>query len=58
MFWIAAEDHDFAEVAKAEFISRDCQLNKVHVSTACIAKANRLAMSSPMNNEYGSRSAI
>jgi len=31
VFWIAAEDHDFAEVAKAEFISRDCQLNDVEV---------------------------
>jgi bacillithiol biosynthesis cysteine-adding enzyme BshC len=31
VFWIAAEDHDFAEVAKAEFISRDCQLNDVAV---------------------------
>jgi bacillithiol biosynthesis cysteine-adding enzyme BshC len=34
VFWIAAEDHDFAEVAKAEFISRDCQLNSVEVSPA------------------------
>jgi bacillithiol biosynthesis cysteine-adding enzyme BshC len=33
VFWIAAEDHDFAEVAKAEFISRDCQLKHVEVST-------------------------
>ena len=24
VFWIAAEDHDFAEVALAEFIGRDC----------------------------------
>ena len=32
VFWIAAEDHDFAEVATAEFISRDCQLNQVSVS--------------------------
>ena len=32
VFWIAAEDHDFAEVAKAEFITRDCQLNNVEVS--------------------------
>jgi bacillithiol synthase len=32
VFWIAAEDHDFAEVAKAEFISRDCQLKNVEVS--------------------------
>ena len=32
VFWIAAEDHDFAEVSKAEFITRDCQHNKVEVS--------------------------
>jgi bacillithiol biosynthesis cysteine-adding enzyme BshC len=32
VFWIAAEDHDFVEVATAEFISRDCQLNQVSVS--------------------------
>jgi bacillithiol synthase len=32
VFWIAAEDHDFVEVAKAEFIARDCQLNHVEVS--------------------------
>ena len=34
VFWIAAEDHDFVEVAKAEFIGRDCQLKSVEVSTA------------------------
>ncbi len=33
VFWIAAEDHDFAEVAKAEFIGRDCQLKNVAVSS-------------------------
>jgi bacillithiol synthase len=33
VFWIAAEDHDFAEVAQAEFIGRDCQLKHVEVST-------------------------
>jgi len=32
VFWIAAEDHDFAEVAKAEVIARDCQLKSVSVS--------------------------
>ena len=32
VFWIAAEDHDFVEVAKAEFIGRDCQLKDVEVS--------------------------
>jgi bacillithiol synthase len=31
VFWIAAEDHDFIEVSKAEFINRDCQLNSVEV---------------------------
>ena len=33
VFWIAAEDHDFVEVAKAEFIGRDCQLKHVEVTT-------------------------
>jgi bacillithiol biosynthesis cysteine-adding enzyme BshC len=33
VFWMAAEDHDFVEVAKAEFIGRDCQLKDVEVST-------------------------
>lgn len=32
VFWIATEDHDFAEVAKAEFIGRDCKLAQVEVS--------------------------
>ena len=26
VFWMATEDHDFPEVAKAEFIARDCKL--------------------------------
>ena len=34
VFWIASEDHDFAEVAKAEFIGRDCQLKNVEVTGA------------------------
>jgi bacillithiol biosynthesis cysteine-adding enzyme BshC len=34
VFWIASEDHDFAEVAKAELIGRDCQLKSVDVSTS------------------------
>jgi bacillithiol biosynthesis cysteine-adding enzyme BshC len=34
VFWIAAEDHDFVEVAKAEIIGRDCQLKHVEVSTS------------------------
>ena len=33
VFWIAAEDHDFVEVAKAEIIGRDCQLKHVEVTT-------------------------
>jgi bacillithiol biosynthesis cysteine-adding enzyme BshC len=32
VFWIATEDHDFPEVAKAEFIGRDCKLAQVEVS--------------------------
>ena len=32
VFWIATEDHDFVEVAKAEFIGRDCRLAQVEVS--------------------------
>lgn len=32
VFWIATEDHDFVEVAKAEFINRECQLASVTVS--------------------------
>ncbi len=31
VFWIATEDHDFAEVAWAEFINRDCALEKIAV---------------------------
>ncbi|HEY5885664.1 MAG TPA: bacillithiol biosynthesis cysteine-adding enzyme BshC [Pyrinomonadaceae bacterium] len=31
VFWIATEDHDFPEVAKAEFIGRDCLLADVEV---------------------------
>jgi bacillithiol biosynthesis cysteine-adding enzyme BshC len=31
VFWVASEDHDFAEVAVAEFIGRDCQLKQVSV---------------------------
>jgi bacillithiol biosynthesis cysteine-adding enzyme BshC len=31
VFWIATEDHDFPEVAKAEFIARDCKLAHVEV---------------------------
>jgi len=31
VFWIATEDHDFPEVAKAEIINRDCALGNVTV---------------------------
>lgn len=34
VFWIATEDHDFAEVATAEFIGRDCRLASVEVPSA------------------------
>jgi bacillithiol biosynthesis cysteine-adding enzyme BshC len=32
VFWIATEDHDFEEVATAEFIGCDCRLSEVSVS--------------------------
>ena len=32
VFWIATEDHDFQEVAKAEVIGRDCRLAKIDTS--------------------------
>jgi len=32
VFWMATEDHDFPEVAQAEFIGRDCKLASVAVS--------------------------
>jgi len=32
VFWIATEDHDFAEVATAEIINRDCALTSISVS--------------------------
>lgn len=34
VFWIATEDHDFEEVAAAEFIGCDCRLASVQVSSA------------------------
>jgi bacillithiol biosynthesis cysteine-adding enzyme BshC len=33
VFWMATEDHDFAEVATAEFIGCDCRLAEVSVSS-------------------------
>ena len=32
VFWIATEDHDFPEVAKVEFIGRDCKLTSVEAA--------------------------
>ncbi|MCA1576466.1 MAG: bacillithiol biosynthesis cysteine-adding enzyme BshC [Acidobacteria bacterium] len=40
VFWIASEDHDFVEVALAEFIGRDCQLKQVDVPTSLHSKDN------------------
>ncbi|MGA9996986.1 MAG: bacillithiol biosynthesis cysteine-adding enzyme BshC [Pyrinomonadaceae bacterium] len=34
VFWIATEDHDFVEVATAEFIGCDCRLKSVNVNDA------------------------
>jgi uncharacterized protein YllA (UPF0747 family) len=39
VFWIATEDHDFAEVATSEFINRDCALSGVEISGRFIPKA-------------------
>ena len=33
VFWMATEDHDFPEVATAEFIGRDCKLASVEAPT-------------------------
>src|SRR5439155_12943698 len=33
VFWIATEDHDFVEVAKAEIIGRDCRLTSIDMAT-------------------------
>ncbi|MEK6336262.1 MAG: bacillithiol biosynthesis cysteine-adding enzyme BshC [Acidobacteriota bacterium] len=32
VFWMATEDHDFPEVATAEFINRDCALSSISAS--------------------------
>jgi bacillithiol synthase len=34
VFWIATEDHDFVEVATAEFINRDCTFSSVTIPAA------------------------
>lgn len=33
VFWMATEDHDFEEVAKAEFINRDCTFSSVEIAS-------------------------
>ena len=38
VFWIATEDHDFAEVATAEIINRDCALTGVTTSNSIHAE--------------------
>lgn len=38
VFWIATEDHDFPEVATAEFIGCDCRLASVEASAAMHAE--------------------
>ncbi len=38
VFWMATEDHDFPEVAKAEFINRECQLGNVSVAESLHAE--------------------
>jgi bacillithiol biosynthesis cysteine-adding enzyme BshC len=40
VFWIATEDHDFEEVASAEFIGCDCRLAQVSVSTGMHRKGS------------------
>jgi bacillithiol biosynthesis cysteine-adding enzyme BshC len=39
VFWMATEDHDFAEVATAEFIACDCRLANVNVPAEMHAEA-------------------
>ena len=39
VFWMATEDHDFPEVAKAEIINRDCALSSVTVPAEVHADA-------------------
>jgi bacillithiol biosynthesis cysteine-adding enzyme BshC len=40
VFWIATEDHDFAEVATAEFIGCDCRLASVSVPAGMHGEAS------------------
>jgi bacillithiol synthase len=44
VFWIATEDHDFAEVATAEFINRDCGLGQVTVSADIHAEGSPVGL--------------
>ena len=44
VFWIATEDHDFAEVAKAKLISRDCRLRGLKFPLNFIKKSIPSAM--------------
>jgi bacillithiol biosynthesis cysteine-adding enzyme BshC len=44
VFWIATEDHDFAEVATAEFINRDCGLGQVAVSADIHAEGSPVGL--------------
>ena len=37
VFWIATEDHDFAEVATAEFINSDCRLAQARRVGVCLS---------------------
>lgn len=39
VFWIATEDHDFAEVATADLINRDCRLTSIAVPATIHSEA-------------------
>jgi len=53
VFWIATEDHDFAEVANAELINRDCALSSVSVPLEMHAEGlpvGRVALDESIND--------
>ncbi len=53
VFWMATEDHDFIEVAKAELIARDCRLAQVEVSSELHQEnqpVGRVVIDSSINN--------
>ncbi len=53
VFWIATEDHDFAEVATAEIINRDCALDRVSVPPEMHAEGlpvGRVALNESIEN--------